>query len=98
MKINGHDRFSIRDGSYFRLVQTAKHWTRTPDDFIYTYSFSLYPDKNQPSGSLDFSWINSATMDFEHPSTVLKGNISIYAVNYNYLQIAQGQASIVYQS
>lgn len=97
LRINGYERFSSREGTYFRLVQPIKYHTRTPvDNFIYTYSFSLYPEKSQPSGSLDFSWLNSAMMEFEHPVNVLKGNITIYAVNYNYLQITKGMASLVY--
>lgn len=98
LQVNGHDRFSSREGSYFRLVQPIKYHTRTPDDFIYTYSFALYPEKAQPSGSIDFSWLNSAVMTFEHPTNVLNGNITIFAINYNYLQISKGQANLVYQS
>ena len=98
LNINGHERFSVREGGYFRLVQPKCYHTRIPDDFIYTYSFSLYPEKNQPSGSLNFSWINSATMTFEHPTNVLKGNINIYAVNYNFLQIHKGQGNLVYNN
>jgi hypothetical protein len=96
--VNGHDRFSPRDSAYFRLVQPIKHHTRVSSDYIYSYSFALYPEKSQPSGTLNFSWVNSATMIFTHPNDIKQGNISIFAVNYNYLQIVKGMASLVYQS
>lgn len=98
LKINGYDRFTPREGSYFRLVQQTKHHTRVSDHFIYCYSFGLYPEKSQPSGSMDFSWLNSAVMDFQHPTDILQGNITVFAINYNYLQITKGMASLVYQS
>jgi len=98
LRINGYNRFDPRPGSYFRLYQPFKYHTRASNDYIYSYSFSLNPENAQPSGALDFSWLNSATMDFSHPSDILAGNITIFAINYNYLQITKGMASLVYQS
>lgn len=98
LMINGYDRFEPREGSYFRLYQPFKHHTNVSDKYIYSYSFSLHPENGQPSGAIDFSWINSADLQFSHPSDILQGNITVYAVNYNYLQIANGMASLVYQS
>lgn len=98
LQINGHERFAPREGSYFRLVQPLRHHTRVSNDFIYCYSFALYPEKLQPSGTMDFSWINTAVMTFDHPNDILQGNITVFAVNYNYLQIKNGMASLVYQN
>lgn len=98
MRINGYDRFTTREGSYFRLVQPFKHHKRITDNYIYCYSFALDPEKAQPSGSMDFSWLNSITMDFEHPSDILPGHITVFAINYNYLMITKGMASLMYQA
>jgi len=98
LNINGYDRFQERDGSYFRIVQPFKHHQRVSNDYIYVYSFAINPENAQPSGSIDFSWLNSAVMGFGHPSDIIAGNITIFAINYNYIQINKGMASLLYQS
>lgn len=98
LQLNGQHKFEKREGSYFRLVQPLRHHTRVSTDFIYCYSFALYPEKPQPSGHLDFSFINSTVLTLHHPDDILQGNISVFAINYNYLQIMNGMAGLVYQS
>lgn len=60
--INGNERFSLRSGKYFRLVQPWENHTAIPDKHIYCYSFALTPHENQPSGTCNFSKIESAYM------------------------------------
>ena len=51
LQLNGQDRFSEREGSYFDVVQPFQHHTRNPDTGINVYSFALRPEEHQPSGS-----------------------------------------------
>ena len=60
--LNGHERFSERPGSYFRLVVPFQVHTRIPNRHIYCYSFSLTPEEHQPSGSCNFSRIDNASL------------------------------------
>ena len=61
---------------------------------IYVYSFCLEPEEHQPSGSCNFSRIDSAKLLLS-PS----GSISnIYAVNYNVLRIMSGMGGLAYSS
>ncbi len=62
--LNGHDRFSQRQGSYFHYVQPYQHHTRIPYESkgINMYSFSLEPEENQPSGSVNMSRIDNAAL------------------------------------
>jgi len=62
--LNGTDRFKERKGEYFRLVQNYTHHTRIPGNYIYTYSFALRPEEHQPSGTCNFSRIDSAQLSF----------------------------------
>jgi Large eukaryotic DNA virus major capsid protein/Major capsid protein N-terminus len=62
LQLNGQDRFSEREGTYFDLVQPYQHHTRTPDTGINIYSFALRPEEHQPSGSCNFSRIDNATL------------------------------------
>ncbi|HIA01042.1 MAG TPA: hypothetical protein EYN66_03910, partial [Myxococcales bacterium] len=51
LQLNGQDRFSEREGTYFDLVQPYQHHTRSPDTGINVYSFALRPEEHQPSGT-----------------------------------------------
>jgi hypothetical protein len=45
-----------KSAKYYNYVQSSKH-TRTPEKGIYCYNYSLYPDKFQPSGTVNLSMI-----------------------------------------
>jgi len=49
-----------KDGSYyFKFIHPLAHSLSAPSRNIYTYSFCLNPADPQPSGSLDFSQLDS---------------------------------------
>ena len=61
---------------------------------IYVYSFSLEPEEHQPSGTCNFSRIDSAKLLFSGPVSLS----NIYAVNYNVLRIISGMGGLAYSS
>jgi hypothetical protein len=61
---------------------------------IYVYSFSLEPEEHQPSGTCNFSRIDSAKLLLSSTSKIS----NIYAVNYNVLRIMSGMAGLAYSS
>ena len=61
---------------------------------IYVYSFCLEPEEHQPSGSCNFSRIDSAKLLFNPAASVS----NIYAVNYNVLRIMSGMGGLAYSS
>ncbi len=62
--LNGNDRFSQRDGKYFNLIQPFQHHENIPNNVgINVYSFALKPEEHQPSGTLNMSRIDTATLD-----------------------------------
>jgi hypothetical protein len=65
LKLNNLPRFQERDGRYFRLVQPWQYHTNIPSTFIYVYSFALYPEEPQPSGSCNFSRIDNIDLEFK---------------------------------
>jgi len=86
--LNGSDRFKERPGEYFRLTQNYIHHTRCPGNYIYSYSFALRPEEHQPSGTCNFSRIDTSQLYFLMRSTadptVSNGvNYIIPAQNYN---------------
>ena len=96
--LNGHDRFSERPGSYFRLVQPYQHHTRVPRKMIYSYSFALKPEEHQPSGTCNFSRIDNATLVLKLRDGLPASKVKIYAVNYNVLRIVSGMGGLAYSN
>jgi hypothetical protein len=45
IQLNGHDRFSQRDGNYFNYVQPYQHHSNTPADGVNMYSFAINPEE-----------------------------------------------------
>ena len=63
VQLNGQDRFTEREGSYFNFVQPYQHHSATPSTGINVYSFALKPEDLQPSGSCNFSRIDNAVLN-----------------------------------
>jgi hypothetical protein len=102
LQLNGNDRFSEREGTYFDLVQPWQHHTRAPDTGINVYSFALRPEEHQPSGSCNFSRIDNATFQLILSSATVQGTrtakVRVYAVNYNVLRIMSGMGGMAYSN
>ena len=102
LQLNGQDRFSEREGTYFDLVQPYQHHTRAPDTGINVYSFALRPEEHQPSGSCNFSRIDNATLILVLSNATVSGTntakVRVYAVNYNVLRIMSGMGGLAYSN
>jgi hypothetical protein len=64
---------------------------------VNVYSFALKPEEHQPSGTCNFSRIDSAYLEFSD-NTVSGGAITVYAVNYNVLRIMSGMGGLAYSN
>ena len=102
LQLNGQDRFSEREGSYFDVVQPFQHHTRAPDCGINVYSFALRPEEHQPSGTCNFSRIDNAVLQLVLSSATVSGTstakVRVYAVNYNVLRVMSGMAGVSYSN
>lgn len=97
--IDSNELLAERDESYFRLVQTNSHFTRSPLKYIYVYSFAKNPEDLQPSGTFNFSKVDSAFLTSQIRSGVATGsNCTIYAVNYNVIVFRYGMAALLWSS
>lgn len=97
LQLNGQDRFSTRPGSYFNLVQPYQHHTRIPSVGIYVYSFALNPEAHQPSGTVNMSRIDNATLQLSLAS-LTDASLHVYAVNYNVLRVMAGMGGLAYSN
>lgn len=102
LQLNGQDRFSEREGSYFDVVQPFQHHTRAPDTGINVYSFALRPEEHQPSGTCNFSRIDNAVLQLVLSSPTVSGTatakVRVYGVNYNVLRVMSGMAGVAYSN
>ena len=102
VQLNGQDRFSEREGSYFDRVQPWQHHTRTPTVGVNVYSFALKPEEHQPSGTCNFSRIDKATLNLTLSVNTVKqlntAKVRIYAVNYNVLRVMSGMGGLAYSN
>ena len=100
--LNGTDRFTSRNIKYFTRNQiwdchTGFGATAVPDA-IAVYSFALRPEEHQPSGTCNFSRIDTAQLAFYGGSGESINALVIYAVNYNVLRIMSGMGGLAYSN
>jgi len=102
LQLNGQDRFSEREGTYFDLVQPYQHHTRSPDTGINVYSFALRPEEHQPSGTCNMSRIDNATLQLVLSTNAVGGDhtakVRVYATNYNVLRVMSGMGGLAYSN
>ena len=60
------------------------------------YSFSLNSTDFQPSGSCDFSRIDTAELIFSTKYNFINEVLYLYAINYNILVVSSGMAGLLY--
>ena len=93
---NNVPRFCTRRGEFFTLQQPWQYHSYIPVNHnVHTYSFSLKPEKSQPTGSCNMSRIDNVGLVLQMKDS---GNYSafVYARNYNILRIKHGMAGLVY--
>ena len=106
--LNGTDRISERKASYFKYCQRYQSGMRQPSDGgaadgngsqIYVYSFALKPLEHQPSGTCNFSRIDSAQLHLTFKNNPhSSARVFVYAVNYNILRIMSGMGGLAYSN
>jgi hypothetical protein len=100
IEFNGVERFKTKNNHYFRLLQPYYHHSGSYLQDLsgelggfYTYSFGLYPEQYQPTGTCNFSRINNAIL---YSNVTQNCNMSVYATNYNVLRVMNGMAGLGY--
>ena len=94
LQINGTDVEDFKTGvPYFTAIPSYYHtdYSGSNSENLFLHSFCLSANKYQPTGTLNFSRIDSCTLHCTQPI-----DRTIYAVNYNILRIKDGMAGILY--
>jgi hypothetical protein len=98
IRLDGYERFQRRFAQYFRITQPYQFHTRVPADYIYLYSFSLKPEDEHPSGSINCSKIDDIQLNLTfNPDEVADDrNVHVFATNYNILRIQGGLGGLAF--
>ncbi len=105
---NDKERMSERHYTYFNWVQPYEHHKNAPSEGINIYSFALYPEKMQPSGTANMSMLDSVKIKIKFEQTlnslthfhkISSTNPVVfraYARVYNVLRIVGGFSGLVF--
>lgn len=99
--LNDRERFTVRTGEYFNLVQPYQHYLSGPDIGINIYSFSLNPDEFQPSSTCNMSNFTNISMNMSLLNIINQQNtckIRSYTINYNILRIYLNVGTILFKT
>ena len=105
--INGTPLSENMSNVYHQKVVPTRHCSILPDvldkEPVKTWPFCLTMNKSQPTGSLNFSRIDSAKITIDTPNTVEDSGsgtgvkvIRAYGVNYNILRIKNGMGGVAF--
>lgn len=96
--VNGHTRTVDHDAAYYRYVTARERHTRIPTRYIYCYPFGLYPESQDPNGSINLSRIDAVVVRMKFPTGALawNGAVMFYALSHNVAKLCSGMWGILY--
>jgi hypothetical protein len=95
LSIDGKDYTEKTDELIFRSSNDHKNNT---DRHIYSIPFCLYPEISEPSGSLNFSKLDSVELYGDLRTPTPNNRLYIFARNHNWLTIQNGMSSLLFIS
>lgn len=93
LRLNNLPRFSAKEGRYFRLVEPFQYHTLIPESFTYCFSFALFPEEPQPSGSMNASRIDNVELILELQDGLTDNDsvqIVVFGRNWNIFRYREG--------
>lgn len=103
LDFHSYNRVPRLDGNYFNYLQPYETHRATPADGINMYSFSLFPEEQQPSGSANLSRIDRIVIYMEFSDKLFLNNkiidplvVRIYTRNMNILRFINGLSGLAW--
>jgi hypothetical protein len=110
ISLNNQDRLSRRDGMYYNYVQSWQHFNVAAQDGLNSHSFAINPCNLQPSGTVNMSRIDNASIHLEFITTApvrvsgamtavsvtvhSAATCNIYGPNYNVFRVMGGMGGM----
>jgi hypothetical protein len=99
--MNGFERLSSRSSDYFNKIQPYQNHSNIAKNGLFCYSFSLFPEQHQPSGTCNLSKIDDFQIIITTSSAINYLNtakIRIYALCINVLRIIDGYGGLAFSN
>lgn len=103
INFHSYTRVPKLDSHYYNYVQPNQHHKTTPSDGINVYSFSLFPEEHQPSGSANLSRLSKILMILDFDPILFPEDeegeildVRIYTRNVNILRFLSGMGALAY--
>lgn len=90
--LNGYN-YNQYSSDWYNLVVPYTYHTNSVNTGIYVYTYSLYPEELQPTGTLNFSTIKQGYIKVQL-NTLEPINVYVYMINYNYCIFDKGTFSL----
>ena len=99
--INGTPLFENMSAAFHHNVVPEMHCSVLPQDALstvstFTWPFCITMNKSQPTGTLNFSRIDTAKLSLTGTGTRNGNMVRAYAVNYNILRVKQGMGGVAF--
>jgi hypothetical protein len=92
--LDGKQRFEFLPEFYYRSMFPDAVHSNIPMKYIYAMPFSLRPEDNQPTGSINMSRFNDVVLSLKLPPGNNECYLYVYAINYNILTIENGNFTL----
>jgi hypothetical protein len=99
--INGTPLFENMSAAFHHNVVPEMHCSVLPQDALstvstFTWPFCITMNKSQPTGTLNFSRIDTAKLSLAGTGTRNGNMVRAYAVNYNILRVKNGMGGVAF--
>lgn len=95
--INTLSVFGTKNSKWLSACNCFNYHSNSPNDFIYSYSFSLKPEDKQPAGSCNFTTLNDTRLNFRFKNIINKYvNLYVFSKNYNIFRVINGTGGLVF--
>ena len=91
--LDGKLRFDNLPEFYYRVIFPQNIHSVIPLKYIYTMPFSIRPEDNQPTGSLNLSRFNDITLALTTTDTV-EMNLYVFGISYNIVTVENGMLTM----
>lgn len=92
--LDGKARFDSLPEFYYRTIFPHAVHSVVPMRYIYTMPFSMHPEDNQPTGSLNLTRFNDVNLSLVMSSGNSDCYLYVYAISYNIIIIENGSLNM----
>ena len=95
LSIDGYQQPN-RSSMFYSAVTVNRHHTGAFDSTIHLHSFSLFPERYQPSSTLNASHINDLRLSLTLEPRHAPATLNVYVLSYNVIRYCMGMGGLAF--